>query len=502
MSHITIITTVGTSMFTNYKRNDQYQTAWNRIRTETFSDSNWQGLTDDIEEIQTAIEDWNQFSCAELDTIEAIKHSYGKNVEHHLLCSETIAGVLAGKILEKKLDGVKSNDIIEKLQTNIVEDFKETVFLKLVETVQGIAQPINLERQAIAILKALDTGNIKDFRKVLEEKINDEPFKTLFTKEKETWKDHINSERVAKEIAKIENKKVVINYSGGYKAVIPYLTILGQLYNYDLAYMHEDSNRDAKGLIDVKRLPFNFDVSLAEQFYPYLDVLSYTVRDEYALTGNDIQLTKDMVIDKAELQIEQMKAYQLLDNENKVTAFGTLILNYIKESNAISKSTLGFYCEYKMFEYFYDHHKDDYLRIERSFEPKKDDKRNPGIKYIGDADLRLDVKLDDSETLFDWVEIKGFGGLFERKNDNFRVIQRISDRHAYKTDNFEGKQINKYKFIFYKHEHDSLDLVLDIIKEMKSKFVNVEVYYFTIKLNQNNNPFQSFMQNKMAKDDF
>ncbi len=506
MNHTIVITTVGTSMFSNYFDNfprSQHKDTWDDIKKMPFTENDWSELEGDnsFKEFKKEVQDnWTSFSCAELDTIEAIKTNYGQNLEHHLLCSETIAGYLAGQILKAKLV-FATVTIIEKLQTKIAGGFKEVVFLKLVGSIQDLTENMLLEKRAVDVLSTLKKNKIKDFKeKELEETglIEKEPFNILFTKatQKTSWKDHIESERVAQEIVKIQNKKVVISYSGGYKAIIPYLTVLGQLYNYDLAYMHEDSEE----LIDTKRLPFNFDVSLAEQYYPYLTVLDEKEKENQSLNQNvSVKLSKEKVLEKAKSQIEQMKVYQLLDGQNEVTAFGKLILNYINETNAIGKTTLGFYCEYKMFEYFYEYHRNDYSKIERSFEPIQDDANNPGIapRSIGDADLRLDV----AHNSFDWVEIKSFGGVFEiDKNGEFRVIQRTRDRHAYKTSNFKGSHIHNYKFIIYKYESDDLALISDIIAAMKEEFTNVQVYYFTIKLSDIS-PFRGFMQNKLAQTD-
>ncbi|MDX2305775.1 MAG: hypothetical protein NW226_23410 [Microscillaceae bacterium] len=508
MTHITMITTVGTSMFTNYF--DKNETSplksgiWKTIRDKTFTQEEYdkQSKKPPFQQLEQVVEQGlndKVFSCAELDTIDAIKKNYAtENVEYHLLCSETIAGVLAGKILEKKLAQAKSNQIIEKLQTKIPKEFKEKVFLDLVEKVQRIAEKINKERKAIDTLLTKDKKKIKDYIKnISEEDKAIEPFKIFLDKpnDGESWKDFIETSEIQERIQVITNKAIVINYSGGYKAIIPYLTILGQLYDYDLAYMHEDGGE----LIDTKRLPFNFDVSLAEQYYPYLTVLSSGEReDRNELSNTSMQLTKENVLQKAQNQIQEMKDYQLLDSENKITAFGSLILEYIRSTNAIEKTTLGHFAEYKMFEYFYDHHRSDYEYLERAFKPVEDKENNPNINYIGDADLRLNV----SGNIFDWVEIKGFGSVFELgKDEKWRVVERIRDRHAYQTSNFEGSHIRNYKFIMYKYEADKISLLDEVVNKMKTEFQNVQVYYFNIPLNQNKNPYFSFMQDKMKKED-
>jgi CRISPR/Cas system-associated protein Csm6 len=492
MKHNIIITTVGTSMFSNYKMNSQCQTSWDRIRKENYKD--WNYFLEDIEEVQTAIESWGQFSCAEIDTIIEIKKEYGDNLEHHFLCSETIAGMLAGKILEKKLPNVKSVNFVEGLQTKISSKFKEKVFLNLIEKVHDIAKVYKVRHESF--IKAINIFANNKNQKELALK-NDVLLSFLTEVEVKELQSLVKNEAIEKAIKYKDEMtfNIVINISGGFKATIPYLTILGQIYSYDLAYVHEDG----KELIDIKKLPLHFDVTLAEQFYPYLSVLAFKEEEKKSLIENEsVKLSKENVLQQ-HLQIKEMKDYQLLDDKNEVTAFGNLILEYINETNAIGKSTLGYYCEYKMFEYFYEYHKNDYLKIERSFKPEIEKSKNP--IDIGDADLLLEVE----PNLYDWVEIKSFGQIFKiDKNGEWRVIQRIKDRFSSKFSNFEGSQIRNYKFIVYKYESDDLSLVSDIIQKMKTEFSNVQVYYFTVKLNilnKDKNPFSSFMQYKMDEID-
>jgi hypothetical protein len=58
-------------------------------------------------------------------------------------------------------------------------------------------------------------------------------------------------------------RDVLLNVTGGYKAVIPYLSILGQIEKIPLRYIFEDSN----ALIKIPRLPINFDFSFIEDHY-------------------------------------------------------------------------------------------------------------------------------------------------------------------------------------------------------------------------------------------
>ncbi|MEI7556911.1 putative CRISPR-associated protein [Candidatus Chlorohelix sp.] len=61
------------------------------------------------------------------------------------------------------------------------------------------------------------------------------------------------------------NKNIILNITGGYKVVVPYLTILGMLYNFKIIYIFENSNE----LITLPALPIKYDEELllsAEEF--------------------------------------------------------------------------------------------------------------------------------------------------------------------------------------------------------------------------------------------
>jgi len=58
----------------------------------------------------------------------------------------------------------------------------------------------------------------------------------------------------------------VINFSGGYKAIIPILTIIAQLENISMYYIYEESDH----LMEMGNLPINFDWAVVEALKPLL----------------------------------------------------------------------------------------------------------------------------------------------------------------------------------------------------------------------------------------
>ena len=177
MNHTIIITTVGTSMFTNYKGGSAYQKSWEKIKKQPYKE--WDAFEEDIEQVQTDIEKWVQFSCAELQTLENLQKRYTSGVQTYLVTSDTIAGHLAGEILEKLLPS--RNIIVQELKK--INDFDV------------------LSKDKFKIRRGFD-----NYVKYL-----------------------------------IQTYAEGFNISGGYKAIIPITTLIASLKNNSLFYNFEDS---------------------------------------------------------------------------------------------------------------------------------------------------------------------------------------------------------------------------------------------------------------------
>ena len=174
-----IITTVGTSLFSNY--NEKKNESLNReIKDEPYSEyDDWQ---DEINEIKEKLIPFarEENSCAELTSINKIKEKYG-DIEVYLIATDTIESVLVCEILVEILENVKFNpqyDVIKKLQVKEYKEFKEGLS-NLINRLYGIA------------------SNYYD--------------------------------------------NLILNITGGYKVTISYLTIFGQVNSVPLYYIFENS---------------------------------------------------------------------------------------------------------------------------------------------------------------------------------------------------------------------------------------------------------------------
>ncbi len=75
---------------------------------------------------------------------------------------------------------------------------------------------------------------------------------------------------------------VIFNITGGYKGVIPYLTILALINQCEIKYIFEDSNE----LITIPKLPVTIDESIFEKYYTEINLLETGI-DNYQVEKNN-----------------------------------------------------------------------------------------------------------------------------------------------------------------------------------------------------------------------
>ncbi len=223
-----IITTVGTSLLTNYlEKNSDIKSYYNAIKDKSYSKYN-----EEIKRVKRIKDKLIKFveqenSCAELTSITKLQEKYGE-IEVYLIATDTIESVIVCEILngdlkkilkEKKITIFFDNNyIIEKLRVDLKANFEK-----------GID---NLIDKLFNIIEKKDGVYTKD--------------------------------------------SVIFNITGGYKGIIPYFSAIAQIFNYEIVYTFEDKESE---LIFIKPLPIEIDRGLLELYYPYLDNLEL-IKDE------------------------------------------------------------------------------------------------------------------------------------------------------------------------------------------------------------------------------
>jgi hypothetical protein len=223
----------------------------------------------------------------------------------------------------------------------------------------------------------------------------------------------------------------ILNISGGYKAVIPYLTLFAQLEEIPLKYMYEDSGE----LITVGNLPFSLDWAVVEALKPFLNNYFLERVEIQALSHywgekkiefseklkRFIPTNEGFAKDFKELQIKEafhqlfnaMIHYQLIiwNHEIKniqISALGKIILNF----KFATESNKGYIMEQLLFKYFAIAPKNNitlgYTVNLQLPELPKTQLLDDGKKVeIGDIDVWL--KYDDATKKYNvWGEIKAY----------------------------------------------------------------------------------------------
>ncbi|RLF08626.1 MAG: hypothetical protein DRJ64_00580 [Thermoprotei archaeon] len=204
-----VITTVGTSLFTNYlKKKDDINEHWEAIKDKPAEQ--YDNCKDRIGRIKPSIlkfiKENNYSASAEIKSILKISSEIDDEIEVRLLASDSVASVLAAEILSgNNFDGGK------------------LIFDRDKDTIKGLV---------------VDDGR-------------------LFEKE-----------GMPNLIERIENicggyyENVVINMTGGFKATIPYLTIMGQVNNIPLYYIFEETEE----LIKIPQAPIDISWGIFEKY--------------------------------------------------------------------------------------------------------------------------------------------------------------------------------------------------------------------------------------------
>ena len=213
-----VITTVGTSLFTNYNKKNKEELNKD-IKNKAYDEYN-EWVTDNKikKDLLNFIDEEGDRACAELTSIMKLKEKYG-DIEVYLLATDTIESVLVCEVLKEVLGGKEINVF-----------FKE----------QDILKNLNINKKK-HFIKGID--------KLIERIFN------LIT----NYRGQV-----------LKANEVIFNITGGYKGVIPYFSTIAQIFDYEIVYTFEDESSD---LIVINPLPVEIDRGILELYYPFLDNL-------------------------------------------------------------------------------------------------------------------------------------------------------------------------------------------------------------------------------------
>ncbi len=461
-----VITTVGTSLITNYRNikeenidgyveiNDDLL---NRLDELTVQDVREEidGVVTDIKEIlnefwikgmskdkdgkwyKTDENEYNEDCCAEIKTLlefykkekEEINRDFG--IELYLIATDTPSSVLVAELIKENISNFNKN-------IKVVDD--------------------------VIIVKGMQTD---DFQRFQDEGINNlfnEISQKIFKNNKKKKSDDV---------------KTIINISGGYKAIIPYTTIFAQICDFESIYIYEDSD----SLITIPPLPIQVDWIFAEEYYPYLDEPTI-IKDKEK---------QDYLVEKGLLEKK--------DKDYSKTALGRFFKDVIDEALHVSrKNVMGFFFEYKMFEYYVNKSiRDEYKVVTLN-------------EFIGDKEIDLILRKESGNNEdYIAVEVKSMELLrrtrIKELKKQIKEQKKAMDKFGY------PKEYHLCLYTLNEYLFNNIQGKIEMIEELSRVFEDTQVKFraFVIKADLNvdtkdgllaknqedRNPYKRLMKDKL-----
>ena len=242
----TLVTPVGTSLFTNYlddNGNGAFRHAYETIKKSPASE--WDDYDYEIDDLRTAslafIESKRESASAELQSIAKIQAELKDAINVRLLASDTIASRLAAEVLADEtaasilgdqitVEFDAGTDVIIGLQVEDPRLFANEGMTKLIQLIDSIS---------------VNAGG---------------------------W------------------QATAINITGGFKATLPYLTIWAQLYRVPLYYNFEDTD----ALIKIPQAPLVIDWGLIERHSDILMQIDNGIENWPVFRNQHYQVVQDL----------------------------------------------------------------------------------------------------------------------------------------------------------------------------------------------------------------
>lgn len=290
-----ILSTTGTSLATNIvNKLNLDKSEKDALRTILFQNSNWDT---DINTLESTIKDYLKKNPASYEDTENRKKLSAelKSLEYLKINNQDELALIA-------TDTAPSRFICELLKSLLVKIYS-----------------IKENQIQILRIKGLQTHNAKIMR--------NQGLKNLIGEVQNIIKD--NSYR-----------EIICNVTGGFKGVVPFITILSMLYKAKTVYVFESSEE----LIVLPPLPFSFDLDLFEKVKPALQYIEQeiAVAEEaylnkiayYTDEQRELYLSFVEPIDDYKVTLSPL-AYSLLDIDNNAPAskVAQSVLKQLKKMN-------------------------------------------------------------------------------------------------------------------------------------------------------------------------
>ncbi|MBK8472326.1 MAG: hypothetical protein IPL33_09240 [Sphingobacteriales bacterium] len=161
------------------------------------------------------------------------------------------------------------------------------------------------------------------------------------------------------EIARTDWSNCIFNITGGYKASIPFITILAQIKNSPLYYLFEESEKESYELIKIPQAPISFDFSLFTDEHCAFDLITrgkecQNLPIEYdfikSLNGTEKEQEETFKKLKNLMLIAERDCPKTKDKRIGLSTLGKMLYDIYDEEKY--NTLLGKVMEIKVFEFF------------------------------------------------------------------------------------------------------------------------------------------------------
>jgi len=248
---LNVITSVGTSLITNYiKYYNEYlnnlgfeeiDDSFREIEDKTISENDEykDEYKSEIKNIKEQLKGWilkikciqwddkenrdveeinekgyiNKEACAELTSLIKFCELKKEDIEVYLMASDSISSHIISELLAETLDGYKVENCTIKVNYNEKND----------------------------CIKGLNINDEIIFKK--------EGISSIISRYQSVWENSYQN--------------TYFNITGGYKGVIPIITLMGQVFDFTIFYSFENTNR----IIEMPKIPMKYDDQFFNKFY-------------------------------------------------------------------------------------------------------------------------------------------------------------------------------------------------------------------------------------------
>ncbi len=219
---IKVITTVGASLFSNYLDvNEDIKIHYKNIKEKPFKE--YHNLQARIKQIKARVTPWatkNIEASAEIKSLWKIYEFLKQPLDVYLIATDTVVSVLAAEIIKARFDGEP--------------DF--TLHFKDVDVITGL--------------------QVKDYQLFVREGLP-----KLVYRIEEITANHYG--------------EVIFNIAGGYKGVIPYMTVMALVNNWSIYYIFEESQT----VIEIPKAPIKINYDVFEKYSREINMLRDVVEN-------------------------------------------------------------------------------------------------------------------------------------------------------------------------------------------------------------------------------